>query len=164
MRSCCRERPPGRGVVSSRLSGPVLAAWQAALAAEQRAAFGYALLGPRLPSADRALGHGCQAEHEQLRDASADAIAAAGTPPAAPRGDYPELYPAARSPRTLAARLEDDCAAAWRYLYEQAASGSGAVPVRVQAQRALSASAARATRWRVRAHSRRPVVAFPGTG
>jgi hypothetical protein len=148
-------------------------AWQAALAAEQRAAFGYALLGPRLDVTHQGLARDCQAAHEDTRDATADALAAAGLTPAAPHGDYPALYPAAQHPNVLAATLEDDCAAAWRFTYAQAAVASksgapdplsgNALTVRKQAQGALTASAVRATRWRVLAHAVRPVVAFPGS-
>ena len=102
-------------------------AWQAALHAEQQAAFGYALLGPRLPVAQQDLARTCQATHESIRDRTAEAISAAGTTPAAPAGDYPALYPKASAPRALAAQLEDDCAAAWRYLYAQAAAAAARV-------------------------------------
>ena len=137
-------------------------AWQAALRAEQQAAFGYALLGPRLPSAQQALARTCQASHESVRDRTADAIAATGATPAAPAGDYPALYPRASVPRALAAQLEDDCAAAWRYLYAQAAAGTGSDVIRKQAQAELIASAVRATQWRKHANPKQAVQAFPG--
>ncbi len=142
---------------------PLVDAEQAALAAEQQAAFGYGLLGPRLAGADRVLARRCQAAHEDTRDRTATAIAATGHPPAAPQGDYPALYPQANRPRVLAAQLEDDCAAAWRYLYLQAASAPpGPTALRRAAQQALTASAVRATEWRQRAGDPRPVVPFPG--
>jgi Domain of unknown function (DUF4439) len=137
-------------------------AWQAALAAEQQAAFGYALLGPRLPSSNQELARSCQAAHEAERDGTAGAIAATGIAPKAPAGDYPALYPAANKPRSLAARLEDDCAAAWRYLYANAANAKGQATLRKQAQTALTASAVRATRWRMMANPAAAVQAFPG--
>lgn len=137
-------------------------AWQAALRAEQQAAFGYALLGPRLPSASQALARTCQARHESIRDRSAEAIAATGAVPAAPAGDYPALYPKAGTPWALAAQLEDDCAAAWRYLYAQAAAGPGSAAVRKEAQTELIASAVRATHWRMRSDPNHAVQAFPG--
>jgi hypothetical protein len=137
-------------------------AWQAALRAEQQAAFGYALLGPRLPSAQQALARTCQAAHETIRDSTAEAIAATGTTPAAPAGDYPALYPKAGTPRPLAAQLEDDCAAAWRYLYAQAAAVSGSAAIRTEAQAELIASAVRATHWRKHINPNHAVQAFPG--
>jgi Domain of unknown function (DUF4439) len=152
----------------SQLAEPVVDAYQAALAAEQRAAFGYAALGPRLRAAGQSLARSDQAAHEELRDRSAAALTAAGVSPVPPQSDYPGLYPPTRELPTLAADLEDGCAAAWRYLYLQAASGPAADPalraVRRAAQQGLTASALRGTRWRVRAGSARPVPPFPGIG
>jgi hypothetical protein len=144
------------------VSDAVVGAWQDALAAEQQAAFGYALLGPQLRRGDQDRARTCQALHEDLRDRTAGGIAATGHPPAAPAADYPGLYGIA--PRALAAQLEEDCAAAWRFLYAQAAASSGpeADRLRRTAQQALTASAVRATRWRVLAGAARPVVPFPG--
>ncbi len=138
-----------------------LAAWQDALAAEQQAAFGYALLGPQLPADRQDLARSCQALHEQLRDDTADAIAATGATPHPAQGDYPGLYGVA--PLQLAPQLEDACAAGWRFLYAAAAQQSGTSGLRRTAQRGLTASAVRATRWRLIAGSPHAVVAFPGT-
>jgi hypothetical protein len=67
-------------------------------------------------------------------------------------------------PLTLAARLEDDCAAAWRYFYLVLAdSPASPASLRASAQARLTDSALHATRWRLRAGAARPVVAFPGT-
>jgi hypothetical protein len=138
-----------------------LAAWQDALAAEQQAAFGYALLGPHLPASRQDLARSCQALHEQLRDDTADAIAAAGAAPRAAQGDYPALYGVA--PLQLTAQLEDACAVGWRFFYAALAESGGAAALRRTAQRGLTSSAVRATRWRVVAGSAHAVVAFPGT-
>jgi hypothetical protein len=149
--------------VSDRSTVNVVDAWQAALAAEQQAAFGYALLGPQLPTGQQQRARTDQAAHEHTRDTTAAAIVAAGTTPRAPAGDYPALYPKASTPHALAATLEDDCAAAWRYLYAQAASAGGHAQLRRTAQAALVASAVRATRWRRSLDPARAVDAFPGT-
>lgn len=138
-----------------------LEAWQGALAAEQQAAFGYALLGPHLPGDRQDLARSCQALHETLRDDTADAIAAAGATPQAPLGDYPALYGVA--PLELAPQLEDDCAAGWRFYYAALAQDPGTAAQRSVAQRGLTDSALRATRWRVLAGRGPAVVAFPGT-
>jgi hypothetical protein len=152
------------------LSGDLLAAWQQALAAEQRAVFGYGLLGPRLAD-DSAVGlaHDCQSAHEQLRDAAAAAITGSGRQPAAPASDYPDLYPvnSASAAGRLAVRLEEDAASAWRYVYAVAAAAAsdasaGSGSLRRTAQAALTASAVRATRWRLTIGVSPPVVAFPG--
>ncbi|HEY2299117.1 MAG TPA: DUF4439 domain-containing protein [Jatrophihabitans sp.] len=143
----------------------VRAAWQDALAAEQQAAFGYALVGPHLPGDRQDLARSYQALHEQLRDSTAAAIEAAGARPVAALGDYPALYGIA--PLILAPQLEDDCAAAWRYFYSALATAQrpppAFAPLRRSAQRALTASALRATRWRLLTGARHAVVAFPGT-
>ena len=142
-------------------------AWQAALAAEQRAAFGYGLLGAHLHGSPYlALAVSCSDAHEALRDRTAEAIAAAGLTPAAPAADYPDLYPvtSAAQASALAPRLEDDCAAAWRYLYAVAAGSTDprATALRTGAQSALTASAVRATRWRKSLDPAAATVAFPG--
>ena len=135
---------------------------QAALAAELRALYGYALLGPRLPAAERALARACIVAHTALRDATAASLLASGDTPVQPEADYPELYPVegVAAARARAIELEQDCAAAWRYLYARLAGSAGTD--RSAAQRALSDSAVRATRWRRRAGSTSPTVAFPG--
>jgi len=142
-------------------------AWQAALAAEQQAAFGYALLGPRLSAADQDVARSCAAAHETLRTDTEEALAGAGLTPVAPRADYPSLYPvrSISAARALAIRLEQDCASAWRALYLAAASASGtsATARRAEAQAALDAATKRAVHWRVLAAASAPSVPFPGT-
>ena len=126
-------------------------AWQAALASEQQAAFGYALLGPQLSGTPRHLAWHAGGAHQRSVDDTSAAMAAAGLTPTPPPADYPQLYPVSgpHAARALAARLEDECAAAWRYLYAVAASTSdpAATARRAEAQGALIASAVRATRW-----------------
>jgi len=143
----------------------VAAAWQAALAAEQRAVFGYGVLGPHLSDGDGQLAVACSDAHEGLRDATAQAIASAGLTPVAPQADYPDLYPVATAAaaRALAMRLEDGCAAAWRYLYLEAASSAADRELRPAAQQGLTASAVRAARWRALSTPNRPTTPFPGT-
>ncbi len=144
------------------MSPSVDAAWQAALGAEQQAVFGYALLGPRLTSADEvALARRCAAEHGALRDATASGLTAAGLTPQAAAADYPALYPVPddTAARRLAVRLEQDAAEAWRALYAAVAAdphGARSGALRAAAQGALTASAVRAVRWRGRS------VPFPG--
>ena len=144
----------------------VLSAWQAALAAEHRAVFGYGVLGPHLAGPQSAQAVGCSDAHEQLRERTVAALSAAGATPVTPLPDYPELYPVttATQARRLAVRIEDDCASAWRYLYLRAASTGGAQASRARsaAQAALSASAVRAVGWRVLADPAHATEAFPG--
>ena len=139
------------------------AAWQAALAAEHEAVFGYGLLGPRLTGPDRSFAASCANAHVQLRNATSAALVSAGLTPVAPLADYPALYPVpnAGAARRLAVRLEERSAAAWRYLYAQAAF-AGATARIAQAQAALTASAVRATQWRVLINPADATRPFPG--
>jgi hypothetical protein len=142
-------------------------AWQAALTAEQRAVFGYSLLGPRLPGAEQDLARTDGAAHSGLRDAADSAMTAGGLTPVAAAADYPELYPvdSVGQARSLAIRLEEECARAWRYLYAVAAAAdpdSDTAARRTEAQAALSASAVRGTRWRIAAAVSPATVPFPG--
>ncbi|MDT4944586.1 MAG: hypothetical protein QOH14_1319 [Pseudonocardiales bacterium] len=141
-------------------------AWQRALGAEHQAVFGYALLGAHLDTAaDADRARACQDQHATLRDHTAAAIIAAGQTPDPPHADYPALYPVRDAPaaRSLAVRLEEDAAAAWRFLYAVAAAAPAPpAGLRAAAQQALTAGAVRATRWRVAAGAATPTVAFPG--
>jgi hypothetical protein len=149
------------------MTSEVDSAWQSALAAEHQAVFGYSLLGPRLPAADQRLAVTFSNAHESLRDATAETLVAAGLTPVPPAADYPSLYPVGDTSvaRALAIRLEDACAAAWRYLYLQAASSTGrrAHSARGAAQDALTASAVRSAQWAVIVTPQHPTVPFPGT-
>jgi len=144
----------------------LLDAWQAALAAEQQAVFGYGLLGPQLAAAEKDLAYACANEHESLRDDTAAALVAVGATPVSPAADYPALYPVpdAAAARELAVRLEDGCARAWRYMYLRAAAHSSAGPrtLRSSAQRGLTDSAVRGARWRRRVTPQHPAPPFPG--
>lgn len=148
------------------LDAGLVAAWQAALAAEHQAAFGYSLLGPQLSGAQQQYAVTCSDAHEALRDATEQALAAQHVEPVPPRVDYPALYPVpdAAAARALAATLEDDCAAAWRELFASAAALPGAVAAtrRDDAQRRLSAAAVRAMSWRRFSDPTRATRAFPG--
>ncbi|HLY32896.1 MAG TPA: ferritin-like domain-containing protein [Jatrophihabitantaceae bacterium] len=146
-------------------STPLIDAWQAALASEHQAFFGYGLLGPRLASAaERARARTMQQAHATLRDATQAALFATGQTPVAPLADYPALYPVS-SPKAaldLAVRIETACSSAWRYLYSVAAVPGGDASVRTSAQQALIDSAVRATQWRLSAGVAASTVAFPG--
>jgi hypothetical protein len=143
-------------------------AWQAALAGEHRAVFGYGVLGPHLRGAEQVLAVACSDAHEQLRDRTVGALGAAGGNPVTAEIDYPDLFPIpdAATARAVAIGLEDNCAAAWRYAFLVAASMSGTVArsVRTSAQAALTASAVRAAKWRVIVDPDAATVAFPGIG
>jgi hypothetical protein len=137
------------------------------LAAEQRAVFGYALLGAHLHGSPHlALAIRCSDAHHKLAGNATSAISSAGHTPIAPAADYPDLYPvrSRTAALTLASELEDFCAAAWRFLYARAAEIPGAREhrLRADAQRALTASAVRAVRWRETRGAAHASVPFPG--
>ena len=129
-------------------------AWQAGLLAEYEAVFAYSVLGPRLSPADQPRARDCQAAHEAVRDAVTAAMTAAGITPAPAPADDAGLspLPSPAAALALAARIEDDCATAWRAAYAMAAAPGARVTDglvrRREAQGALSASAVRAARWR----------------
>lgn len=141
-------------------------AWEAALAAEHQATFGYPLLGPHVAPAQHNLAYACGSAHEALRDVTQAALLATGRTPVAAAVDYPSLYPVQNtaSALRLAVRLEDDCATAWRYLYLRAASTSGARArtLRTSAQSALTASAVRGVQWRAVIDPQHATEPFPG--
>jgi hypothetical protein len=142
------------------------AAWQAALAVEHQAVFGYDVLGPHLSAPDRPRARNAQKSHVTLRDGTEAAMTTAGLTPVAAQVDYPALYPVAdaAAARRLAVRLEDDCAAAWRYLYLRTASTPSPTARRLRgaAQTGLTGSAIRAARWRALVSPTQATVAFPG--
>jgi len=145
-------------------------AWQAALAAQNQAIFGYGVLGPRLPGADQPRAAALQATHESARDAISAAMVQVGVTPGHAAADYPSLYPVGNSAQAhaLAARLEDECAAAWRVLYAASAVDAGHAKIpdpaarRREAQAGLSSSAVAAARWRKLAGAVPASRAFPG--
>lgn len=149
------------------MSAPLTDAWQGALAAEHRATFAYGLVGAELHgTSDIALVIACSDAHEQLRDSISATMTADGLTPIPPAADYPDLYPVTTESQAqaVAVRVEQDCAAAWRFLYSVAATATGtqALALRSAAQTSLTASAVRATKWRRIVHPSDATVAFPG--
>ena len=152
----------------------VTQAWQAALAAEYAAVFGYGVLGPRLTDGDSmALARTNQQAHQDLSERTAAELSAAGQPPGSPEADYPLPFPVSDelSAQRYATQLETAAASAWRYLISVAADPSAdsagldanrVTAVRVSAQGALTASALRAMRWRQRSTPAKATVPFPG--
>lgn len=154
-------------------------AWQAALAAELQAVFGYGIVQAHLapdegetssPQFDLAV-HSASA-HSELSESMSANMVAMGVTPIGPQADYPALYPvtSAKQAQALAARLEDDCCSSWRALYAACAptnasnTATPSVPagLRTSAQQALTASAVRATRWRRQLKQAPLTTPFPG--
>ena len=140
----------------------VIAALQLALGAEHAAIFGYAALGPWLPTAQATRAHRDEAAHRAARDALIVTVAAGGQTPMPSAGSYavPSKLDSAASARRYALSLETTCCQQWRYVV---AVGAGAAPaVVVDAVRNLTASAVRATQWRTALTPSAPTTAFPG--
>ncbi|MCW2526947.1 MAG: hypothetical protein JWM76_1807 [Pseudonocardiales bacterium] len=156
---------PSAGSPAPSIPAEVLSVWQAALAAEHAAIFGYGALGPRLGPVDTDLARADEAAHRLLRGSTARALTSAGADPVASRGDYPLPFAidSGLAARRLALRLESACASAWRYLLANAATETGSLPsLRAAAQTALTASAVRAMKWRALIDPSTPTEAFPG--
>lgn len=151
----------------------VAQAWQAALAAEYAAAFGYGVAGPWLHGDSRMLAHANQQAHRDLGEHTAAELTAAGLAPEPPAADYPLPFPIAdeRSAHRYATDLETTAATAWRYLIAVAAdphadrgslTATRLTAIRASAQAALTASALRAMRWRRMSAPTKATVPFPG--
>jgi Domain of unknown function (DUF4439) len=143
----------------------VVEAWQAALAAEHAAVFGYGSLGPHLPPTRADQARIFERSHRGLRDTVIDQMGAVGIDPVAARADYPVPFALTTGPRAdrYAQRLEEGCAAAWRFVVASAAEQPQPfTELRGFAVGALTASAVRAMQWRELLTPATPTVAFPG--
>lgn len=160
--------------MSTPVSDSALTALLAAINAEQLAAFGYGTLGPRLGSpAQISQAHACELAHRSLA-ATAMAMAAASSAssssasPSASPGSYtlPGTATDAASALRLAAVLEQQCAASWRYVLAQLAStasaGTSADSAWTVAAQALRDCAVRAVMWRRLTDATTASVPFPG--
>ncbi|MFI8105005.1 ferritin-like domain-containing protein [Streptomyces sp. NPDC086023] len=135
-------------------TGPgVLAAAQAALAAEHAAVYGYGVVGARTGESRTAEARRAYAAHHARRDELARTVRELGGTPRPSEAAYALPAPV-RTPadaELLAAGIEDRIAGAYSDLV-RAAEG----PLRLRAAAALSEAALRAARWRGGG------VAFPG--
>jgi hypothetical protein len=174
--------PPVAGPTAAVANSAIGRAWQAALASEQTAVYGYSALGPRLGDpAQLTQAHADQQAHRALAELTREQLLAAGQPAPEPAAYYPLPYPltGATAAQQLALRLETATATAWRYLLATAASttpsgsptASASVPglspaglgaLRGAALSALTASAVRAYGWRRLVSPASATVAFPG--
>jgi Domain of unknown function (DUF4439) len=162
--------------MSTPVSDSALTALVSAINAEQLAAFGYGALGPRLGSpAQISQAHACELAHRSL---AATAMAMAGSSassssasPSASPGSYtlPGTATDAASALRLAAVLEQQCAASWRYVLAQLAStpAAGTSPASADsawtvAAQALRDCAVRAVMWRRLTDAATASVPFPG--
>ncbi|MEV5240198.1 ferritin-like domain-containing protein [Streptomyces cinnamoneus] len=134
-------------------SGEVLAATQAALAAEHAAVYGYGVVGGRVDDAREAEAREGYDAHRARRDAMIRAVRDLGAEPGAAAAAYalPFPVPDAAAAVRLAAELENRVAAVYADLVRAATGG-----LRGEAAAALREAAVRAVRWSGGS------VAFPG--
>ncbi|MFJ5550451.1 ferritin-like domain-containing protein [Streptomyces sp. NPDC093225] len=135
-------------------SGPgVLAAAQAALAAEHAAVYAYGIVGARVAGERAPEARTAYAAHHARRDALTRTVRALGGTPRPSEAAYalPAPVRTTADAERLAAGVEDRVAGAYSDLV-RAAEG----PLRREAADALTAAALRAARWRGGG------VAFPG--
>ncbi|WP_371626215.1 ferritin-like domain-containing protein [Streptomyces sp. NBC_01116] len=132
---------------------PELTAFQAALAAEHAAVYGYGALGGRVGGKRGAEARAAHDGHRARRDALARSVRDLGGRPVASDAAYALPFAVADSPSAvrLAAVLEDRIAGAYADLV-RATEG----PRRAEAAGALREAAVRSARWRG------GNVAFPG--
>lgn len=132
---------------------PEIGAMQAALAAEQAAAYGYGVVGAHLDGAPRAAATADWTAHQAAADKLAALLRSAGAAPAPAPVAYqlPHEVSTAAQARALAVTLEDQVASAYLGLVALDQES-----LRMLGARELRASALRAAAWRGRP------VAFPG--
>lgn len=130
-----------------------------ALSAEHSAIFGFGVLAAFVDPAHSGTVATDTAAHRARRDATIDALVAAGVEPPVAAAGYTVPFPVTDAPSAaqLAVQIENDTAVAWRSVVERARSES----VRSSAVDALTDTALRAARWRLIA-GLAPSVPFPG--
>jgi hypothetical protein len=135
--------------------------FEAALAAEHAAIFGYGALGAHLDPSGSATTQARSAEavHRQRRDALVARLATGGATPAPAEAVYALPFPVTdqASGLRLAVRLEEGTGAIWRAVLPQTTGDD-----RKQALDALVDTAVRATGWRRVAGISPATVPFPG--
>jgi uncharacterized protein DUF4439 len=168
----------------------VAQALQRVLAAQHAAVFGYPVIGVALRDPGQVqLARSLEGRHRQARDELMAQLAARRATPAPAEASYtpPQPVTAPADAQRWALELEQDCAAAYRYLLVapvlavapgangggakgSGANGGGRQPLsaaeqaafRRQALTGLSTAALNATEWRSLLSPATPTVAFPG--
>jgi hypothetical protein len=144
---------------------PIVAALQRILDTHHAAVFGYPVIGVNLTDpAQIATARMLEARHRASRDQLMSDLAARSAQPdqAAPSYLPPEKVTSPVTAQRWALQLEEDCAAAYRYLLSCTAGANDAA-VRTLAVSGLTATAQQSTRWRRLLTPATPTVPFPGT-
>jgi len=151
-------------------SDPILGAFQRVLAAQHAAIYGYSVIGVHLSAdpADRA--RVLQAAHRSTRDALMIDLAGRGAIPVeaepfySPAGSPGERITDEAGAQRWALRLEEDCAAGYRFLLAVSATASAPqAAIRRTALIGLIVAAQYAMEWRALLTPSSPTVPFPGT-
>jgi len=145
---------------------PIVDGLQQVLAAHQLAVYAYPVIGVRAggDAADRA--RAAEAAHRLTRDAVADQLTALGAVPQPAEPEYRPAVPvdSAAGAAAWAVAVEEQSAAAYRFLVECAVRAGGAQrQLRQQALSGLTGAALAALPWRAMITPDRPSTAFPGT-
>lgn len=135
-------------------------ALQQALTCEYAAVYAYGLLAAHGAEGWRTMIADQTASHRVRRDATIDALHAAGVTPQPPQAAYTPPHPVTdpASAAQLGVTVETDTTMAWRSVAEKAASPT----TRQASTDALAESAVRLARWRGLAGQTPSSTAFPG--
>ncbi|RZT13895.1 uncharacterized protein DUF4439 [Mycobacterium sp. BK558] len=145
---------------TTRPTDPAAGALFDAVAGEHASIYGYGLVSAHSTPEDNDLVADTMAEHRARREAGIAMLEDAGAAVPLPAAGYamPMEVDTPRQAATLAVRMEEDTATAWRAVVEQATDEK----VRAFGVAAMLESAVTAARWR-RVLGATPVtVAFPG--
>lgn len=143
---------------------PDQAALYDALGAEHAAIYGYGVVSAHTVPDNNELVSQAMAEHRDRREATVKLLTERQIAVPLPAAGYQLPFPVNRPSQAarLAARMENDCAVAWRAVLEQATGEGTAEQDRSFALTALTQCAVMAARWR-RVLGAWPVTeAFPG--
>ncbi len=146
---------------------PIADGLQQVLAAEHACVYGYPALGTHLTD-DGQVGQARSQEeaHRLLRDAVAEQLVTLGQTPVAASVGYapPSALTSDQAAQQWALQLEEQVAAAYRYLLLCAIRAGGAQPgIRNQAVTGLTTAASSGLYWRRLTTPGAPTAAFPGS-
>jgi hypothetical protein len=140
-------------------AGPDAALYDA-VAVEHGAIYGYGLVSAHSTPAVNDLVSEAMAGHRELREEAIARLGGRGVPAPLPAAGYqmPIEVDSPTDAAKLALRMEEDCAAAWRAVLEQATTSED----RTFAVTALTQCAVTAAKWRGVLNLAPDTVAFPG--
>jgi hypothetical protein len=144
---------------------PLIPALQRVLSTHHAAVFGYPVIGVHLTDPSQVdAARTLEASHRASRDQLMTDLAARSAQPDPAAASYlpPERVTDPVTAQRWALQLEDDCAAAYRFLLASTA-GTKDAAVRKLAVAGLTVTAQQSTRWRRLLTPATPTVPFPGS-